>query len=65
MFKEARLIRLTIAIVVVAALSDHVSLGLQLCGVHLGLGRPLLRLHSASRLVADFAQKAIGKNGLT
>jgi len=64
MFKEARLIRLTIAIVV-AALSDHVSLGLQLCGVHLGLGRPLLRLHSASRLVADFAQKAIGKNGLT
>ena len=63
--EETRLVRLSVATVVVAALADDVSLGLQLSGVHPGLGRSLLRLHSASRLVANFAQETIGKNGLT
>jgi len=63
--EEARLVRLSVATVVIAALAGDVSLGLQLSGVHPGLGRSLLRLHSASRLVANFAQETIGKNGLT
>ena len=63
--EEARLVRLPVATIVVAALADNVSLGLQLSGVHPGLGRSLLRLHSASRLVANFAQETIGENGLT
>lgn len=63
--EETRLIRLSVATVVIAALADDVSLGLQLSGVHPGLGRSLLRLHSASRLVANFAQETIGENGLT
>ena len=63
--EETRLVRLSVATVVVAALADDVSLGLKLSGVHPGLGRSLLRLHSASRLVANFAQETIGENGLT
>ena len=63
--EEARLVRLSVTTVVVAALAGDVSLGLQLSGVHPGLGRSLLRLHSASRLVANFAQETIGENGLT
>ncbi len=46
--EETRLVRLSVATVVVAALADDVSLGLKLSGVHPGLGRSLLRLHSAS-----------------
>jgi len=63
--KEARLVRLSVATVVIAALADDVSLGLQLSGVHPGLGRSLLRLDTASWLVTNFAQETIWKDGLT